>query len=128
MTHPDLDTQTLAELRKKLEEEHVTIEGELKRIGRVNPDNPADWEATPQKMDIQEADRNEAADRIEGYEENTAILKELETRHNNIKEALARMDSDTYGTCTVGGEPIKLERLHANPAAATCVKHMTETE
>lgn len=129
MTHPELDTQTLSELKKKLEEEYSVVEEELKHIGRKNPDNPADWEATPQKIDEGEgADRNISADRIEGYEENTAILKELETRHNNIKDALARMDAGTYGFCEAGDEPIKIERLRANPAARTCVKHMNEKE
>jgi len=128
MKHPELDEKTLEELRGKLEAELALVKNELGHIGRVNPDNAADWEATPQKMEIQEADRNEVADRIEGYEENTAILKELETRHNNIKAALARMEGGDYGICEVGHEPIKLERLRANPAAATCVKHMNERE
>jgi len=127
MKHPELDEKTLAALRKKLEAELATVREELRRIGRVNPDNPADWEATPQKMDIQEADRNEAADRIEGFEENTAVLKELEIRFNNIKDALSRMDADTYGICEVGNEPIAVERLRANPAAQTCMKHMPKT-
>jgi len=123
-----LNDKTLRELRAKLEEERAIVERELESIGRINPDNPADWEATPQKMDIQEADRNEAADRIEGFEENTAMLKELETRYNNIKLALKRMDEGTYGICEFGNEPIRIERLRANPAARTCVKHMLEGE
>lgn len=128
MAHPELTKEVLAELRTKLEEERGVVEEELKHVGRVNPDNPADWEPTPQKMDIQEADRNEAADRIEGFEENTAIVKELEARLNNIKEALERIGTDAYGICEVGNEPIKIERLRANPAATTCVKHMREDE
>jgi RNA polymerase-binding transcription factor DksA len=123
-----LDPTDLEKLRRLLDEEKKLIETELRRVGRVNPANPNDWEARPEEMDIQEADRNEAADRIEAYEENTAILKELETRWNNIKEAQARMDAGTYGTCAVGNEPIRKERLFANPAALTCVRHMDEAE
>ena len=128
MKHPELNEKVLVALREKLEAEFATVKEELRRIGRVNPDNPADWEAVPQQMDIQEADRNEAADRIEGFEENTAILKELEIRYNNIKDALSRMDADIYGICEVGNEPIVIERLQANPAARTCMNHMREKE
>ena len=123
-----LDSKTLEELRTKLEDELAVITDELKLIGRINPDNPADWEAVPQKMDTQEADRNEAADRIEGYEENTAILKELEIRYNNIKLALKKLDDGSYGTCEIGNESIRIERLRANPVARTCIKHMNENE
>ena len=77
-------------------------------------------------MDIQEADRNEAADRIEGYEENTAILKELEIRFNNVTIALKKLDDGAYGFCEKSGAPIEIERLRANPAARTCAKHMNE--
>ena len=123
-----LEERELRELKKKLEEERVLLSRELSRIGRRNPTHPADWEPQPEEMDIQEADRNEAADRIEAYEENTAILKELEARFNNIEEALKRMDEGTYSVCDIGNEPIKIERLYANPAAKTCVKHMSEDE
>lgn len=118
-----LTQEELAELKSKLENEVGVVEEEMSRIGHKNPTNPADWEAQPDKMDIQEADKNEAADRIESFEENTAILKELEIRYNNIKKALARMDTGTYGICEVGNKPIKKERLYANPAASTCIEH-----
>ncbi|HEY4502528.1 MAG TPA: TraR/DksA C4-type zinc finger protein [Candidatus Paceibacterota bacterium] len=121
MTH--LTPEEQKELRSKLEEEKGIVTKELLRIGRKNPINAADWEARPEELDIQESDRNEAADRIEAFEENTAILKELETRFNNIERALKKMDAGTYGICEVGGQPIPKERLFANPAAITCTKH-----
>ena len=40
-----------------------------------------------------------------------------------VDAALGRLDDGTYGTCTVGGEPIPAERLAARPTAATCVAH-----
>lgn len=121
MTH--LTQEELAQLRSKLEEEKQTVTQELEKIGRINPANPGDWEATPDEMNVMEADRNEAADRIESFEENTAILKELEIRFNNIEQALARMDEGVYGICEEGNEEIAKERLFANPAATTCIDH-----
>ena len=111
-------------MKGRLSEELKTLEEELEKIGRRNPSNPKDWEAEPPVADDVEADPNEAADRIEEYEERTGILKELEARYNNVKLALEKIEKGTYGICEVGGEPIEPERLEANPAARTCEKHM----
>jgi len=107
-----------------LEGELKELEEELKSLGRVNPQNPADWEATAPVAEDVEADTNDAADRVEEYEERTAILKELETRYNEVKEALTRIDKGTYGVCKISGEPIEEKRLDADPAADTCMKHV----
>ncbi len=110
--------------KARLEEERAQVESELASIGRINPSNPKDWEAVPDKLDIMAADPNEVADGIESYEENTAILKQLEIRVNEIKAALERIEKGVYGLCSVCGDPIDLRRLEANPAATTCLKHM----
>jgi DnaK suppressor protein len=109
--------------KEKLEEEFILVEKELNEIGRKNPDNKADWEAEP-STDVDSADPNETADKIEEYEENTAVLKELEIRYNDVKDALAKIENGTYGQCEISAEPIEEERLIANPAARTCKKHM----
>ncbi len=110
--------------KNKLTEELSLVEGELNSVGRKNPDNKADWEAEPADMNVDSADSNETADNIEEFEGNTAVLKELEIRYNNIKDALAKIEKGTYGVCEISGEPIEKERLIANPAARTCKKHM----
>lgn len=115
-----------APFKTKLEEEKALLEKELASVGRRNPDNPADWEATQGETNVDTADRNEVADGLEQYEEHSAILKELETRYNHVLGALKRIDAGTYGTCVIGGEEIEHDRLEANPAAQTCKKHMEE--
>ena len=119
-----MDKKLLQNFKEQLEKELKEVEGELRSVGRVNPNNPKDWEAMPDRLDIVKADPNEVADGIESYEGNTAILKELEIRFNEIKTALARMQDGSYGKCTTCGELIDPKRLEANPAAATCQKHM----
>ena len=104
--------------------EKEKLEQELQSIGRRNPSNINDWEALPQDAG-QEPDPNDAADLIEGYEANTAILKELEIRYNDVLAALARIESGTYGVCEVSGEPIEEDRLAADPAARTCKAHLS---
>lgn len=108
--------------RTRLEAEKSELEASLATVGRINPSNPSDWEPLPQEVG-QEADHVDAADLIEGYEDNAAILKDLEIRYGAVLAALARIEQGTYGVCTVSGEPIEEARLEANPSAATCIAH-----
>ncbi|MEK7635464.1 MAG: TraR/DksA C4-type zinc finger protein [Patescibacteria group bacterium] len=110
--------------KDKLEEDFIIIERELNEVGRKNPDSKDDWEAEPGDMNVDSADPNETADNIEEFEENTAVLKELEIRYNDIKDALNKIEEEKYGFCEISGEPIEEDRLIANPAARTCKKHM----
>lgn len=116
--------EEIANQKQKLEAEKKLLEKELSTVGRVNPENPADWEAKGSNFDTLNADENEVADTIEEYEANTAILKQLETRYNEVKSALLRIEEGSYGICSVCGKPIEQARLAANPAATTCQDHM----
>ena len=112
--------------KEALLKEKVDLEKQLASVGRINPQNKDDWEAVPSPMNEESADKNEAADTIEEYESNTAVLKQLETRYNSILYALKKFESGTYGICEVSGKPIEEERLNANPAARTCIAHIGE--
>lgn len=114
--------------KQQLTEELQRLIQELKSVGRINPENPADWEAVPPELDIMRADRNESADSIEGYEGNAAILNDLEIRYNEVKDALQRINDGTFGYCKTCNEPIEEKRLQANPAATLCLKHLHEQE
>lgn len=108
--------------RARLEAEKAELVVSLQTVGRVNPANPGDWEPLPQEVG-RETDPVDQADLIEGYEDNTAILKDLEVRYNEVFAALGRIEEGTYGICGVCGSPISEERLEANPAASTCMAH-----
>ena len=110
--------------KKKLETEKKLLEEELGKVGRRNPDNLSDWEATPIDRDASQADENTVADSIEGYEDNVAIVNTLETRYQDLKSALDKLKHGTYGLCQVCGEEIDAERLEANPSARKCREHM----
>lgn len=110
--------------KERLTEEAARLEAELAEVGNRNPKNPVDWEAKPQETG-QEADPNDAADQMEGFGENAAVLEDLEIRYRAVKGALERIEAGTYGVCSVGGEAIQSDRLDADPAAATCTVHMT---
>ena len=112
-----------AHYKQRLEEEKITLEKELGSVGRRNPSNPADWEPVPQETG-QESDPNDAADLIGHFEDNTAILKDLEIRYNTVLAALARIEDGSYGNCSISGEEIEADRLEADPAANTCKAHL----
>lgn len=110
--------------KTKLEEEKIKLEEELKTIGRINPSNPNDWQAVPSDMEADAADRFEVAESIDLFEENTAILKELEIQLNDVKHALIKIDAGSYGLCEEDSKPIPIKRLEANPSAKTCLEHV----
>ena len=97
----------------------------MEKVGRRNPDNPSDWEATPPTgEDSSQADDNIVADAIEGYDDNLSIVSTLETRYNDIKSGLDKIKHGVYGLCQVCRKEIEAERLEANPSARTCKAHM----
>ncbi|MEK7176975.1 MAG: TraR/DksA C4-type zinc finger protein [Patescibacteria group bacterium] len=110
--------------KKKLEGEKELLREELAKVGRRNPDNLSDWEATPTDKDSSQADENTMADSIEEYEENLAIVNTLETRYQDLRVALDKIKNGKYGLCETCGEEIDEKRLEANPSARGCRKHM----
>ncbi|MDA8611278.1 TraR/DksA C4-type zinc finger protein [Candidatus Pacebacteria bacterium] len=112
--------------KEKLEEEKAKLEEELKTVGRKNPDNPEDWEATPGDVNQRSADMNKLASNIEEFETHTAILKQLEKQLLDVNDALKKIEEGKYGICEANGEQIEEGRLEANPAARTCHDHMED--
>ena len=106
-----------------LEEELQTVIKELQTVAKIDPDTNLWVTIEPEHPETQ-ADDNVIADNQDDYAINRGIVDQLTIRFNNINAALKRNEEGTYGTCSVGGEEIKIERLDANPAADTCTVHM----
>lgn len=121
-----MDTQKINYFKKKLEEEESLLKKELETVGVKNPNNPLDYEPKQADLDISEADRNEVADKIEEFGNNTAITNDLEIRLFEVRLALKKIEEGTYGTCEVSDTPIEEDRLEANPAARTCKAHIND--
>ncbi|HEY4515951.1 MAG TPA: TraR/DksA C4-type zinc finger protein [Candidatus Paceibacterota bacterium] len=120
-----MEIEKLNHFKEKLVEELALLEKELEHVGKKRPLNgEVDWEGKPADFDTDSADESELGDKMEEYEENTAIVKNLEIRYNEVKKALQKIEAGTYGTCEVNGEAIEEDRLEANPAATTCKAHM----
>ena len=105
--------------KDKLVAEEAVLKEELKAIGKQ--DSTGDWSAVPQSQDGgAESDEADQADFVEDFESKIARLGSLETRYNEIKRALERIEQGTYGICLKSGKLIEEDRLEANPAAETC--------
>jgi RNA polymerase-binding transcription factor DksA len=113
----------ISTLKNALEEELALLEKELHTVGRINPENPEDWEATAEPV-TETAEMESVASEITDFEDRSAIEFELEERYNDIKRALKEIGEGTYGVCHTCNQPIEDDRLHANPAATTCKAHM----
>lgn len=112
-----MEKEKIEKYREKLLAEKARLEDELKTVGRINPDNPKDWEPIPSDVNQREVDPNKRADNIEEYNNNSAILNELETQLLDVNDALKRIEEGTYGVDEKTGDPISEGRLDANPAA-----------
>lgn len=119
-----MEKSTILKFKDKLEEEKNLLENELGTVSSRNPSNKDDWEPKKVDMDINQADRNEVADELEEFGNNTAITIDLEIRLAEVKTAIEKINNDNFGVCEVGGEEIEEDRLEANPAAKTCKKHI----
>lgn len=112
-----------AVFNEKLNTELSLVTKELESLGVQNPLEKSDWIPLAADTDTNEADDNVLADKYEDLATREGIVADLETRFNNIKRALAKIEAGTYGTCEISGEAIETERLEANPAARTCIEH-----
>jgi len=108
----------------KLEEEKKVLLEELATLGRKDPKD-GEWEATVASGNT-EADTNDLGDRFEDFEGKSSMITPLEKRLADVNDALGKISAGTYGICEISGEPIEPERLEANPAARTCMKHMEQ--
>ncbi len=118
-----MNTKDTKRFEEKLLVEKKELETELDTVAKKNPQNRGGWEAKADDMDIDTADENEVADKLEELEGNMGIATQLENQLIEIKAALDRIEKGTYGICETCGKPIEKERLEANPAARISIKH-----
>lgn len=112
-----------AQYKESLLKEQRLLEKELQSVGRINPENSADWEPVANALNIDSAEDEERAAGITDFEEQSSVEFTLEERFNKVKAALARIENNTYGVCRVCKKPIEEARLSASPAAETCITH-----
>jgi len=111
------------EFEKLLLEEKQDIEATLASMSTKNPKNPNDWEANYPDLNVEPSDKNDMADEVEEFDNALGVNTVLEEKLREVSAALDRIKGGSYGKCETDGEAIAEERLRANPAARTCIKH-----
>ncbi len=112
----------------ELEEISNNLITELQSLGVQNQRVRQDWIPVPDEPSDTEPDANDLGDRSEEWQAIRGTLDLLETRLNNVKRALQKIEKGTFGTCEICGQQIEEDRLAANPAARTCIKHLAEED
>lgn len=115
---------TIETQKENLLKEKKMLTEQLSGLGVLDPQTNT-WEAVadvPGDKDF--SDENDNADRFEDYEEKSAMLSILKERWIDVIDALKKIEEGRYGICEVSGEHIEEERLIANPAARTSIKHI----
>ncbi|MEI6042114.1 MAG: TraR/DksA C4-type zinc finger protein [bacterium] len=108
--------------KNKLENELTRLEKEIQEISQK--ENGTTWEAIQTETGEDTADREDVAESIENYASNVSITSDLEKNIIDIKEALFKIQSNTYGLCEVCQTEIEEDRLDVLPEARTCKEHM----
>lgn len=107
-----LDARTMKKLRAALEKRKAELTDDLARLSGEVQSMTADEEMEGSGLSNHPADSG--ADMAEA-ERLTTVSQDLQDSLNEVDEALARMDSGTYGTCQRCGKDINPERLEAFP-------------
>jgi DnaK suppressor protein len=109
-----MDPQTADRLRERLEAERGEVRRQLDDLGaRRDAEGIEDPE-----LDEGFADAGQAAAERANL---LTLVRSLRDTLHDVEQALARMDSGTYGLCERCGQPIGDERLEALPAARLCM-------
>lgn len=113
-----LDATVLVRLKEKLLADKARLEEELGRFAK--PTEVAGNYET--QFETIGTDPDENASEVEAYADNLSLEATLESDLKDVNDALAKMETGTYGICEKTGEMIPMERLEANPAARTIVE------
>ena len=119
-----MDKSKLQEFKKRLEKESEKLIGELKRFAKPDPHLAGNWQTQMPDMDHERTGEfdEESADQTEEFENLIAIEHNLESRLQEVTQALERIGKEGFGICTNCKKPIPEQRLEANPAAKNCLQ------
>ncbi|GAA2559471.1 TraR/DksA C4-type zinc finger protein [Winogradskya consettensis] len=102
--------ENLERLLTRAVSEAASLEDDLRALFEASRDSNADDEHDPEGATV-------------GFEraQLTATLAAAHHRIADLRDALARHEAGTYGTCETCGRPIHPDRLEARPGARTCI-------
>lgn len=82
----------------------------------------------PVELDQQAVGRVSRGDALQQQNMAKANLGQCQERIRQVEDALHKIDAEEYGICEECGEPISMQRLHAQPETPYCIKCQTLQE
>jgi DnaK suppressor protein len=111
-----MNEEILKGLKHKLVEEKETLETDLAKFAEKNK-KAGDFDT--KYPDYGRGDEENESELI-AYNTLKNIEAAIETRLQEIKEALLRMAKKTYGQCIKCKKEIEIEKLNTNPTSLVC--------
>ena len=115
-----MNQELIKELGSLLEKEKNALTEELASFAHPDKKAKGDWDTNYENLG-------------EGWDENSQEVTEyatrlpmehsLETRLQDINDALEKINNNSFGICEKCGEVIDEERLRVNPSARNCANH-----
>ncbi len=102
-----------------LEKEREVIENMLSDFADENKDGSGDWDTRYPDFRAK-GNLEEEADEVEEYTSLLPVEKALEEKLANIKEALKKIESGSYGKCESCEKEIEARRLKLIPETRVC--------
>ena len=113
----------MKKFKEKLEATKKTLEEELSRFAKRDPQLKEDWDTKFPKFDeeIGGAALETAADEVEEYDSRLSVEYSMETRLRDINLALEKIKKGEYGVCEGCNKKIDENRLNVCPEARLCL-------
>ncbi len=116
-----MNKEELQKLYKQLTEEKERIIAQLKTVAVENPAVKGDFEPVMPHYEEGDHDDDESLNEATQFGTDIAMQSELEKRLEEINSALAKIENETYGSCSNCSSPISAGRLQAMPTATLCI-------
>lgn len=113
--------EKIESLKERMKKEKEHLEEMLNSFAKESGSVPGDWKTKFPDFKT-EGTLDEEADEVEEYSSLLSIEKTLETKVQNINEALEKIENNSYGKCSVCNKEIEEERLNLIPETKTCNK------
>lgn len=110
----------LQKIKEKLKKEEENLEKDLKGIATKDKNLKNDYDAKFEDFGNEIYDQTSEAQEVAQYDTRLSLEANLEVYLRDVKEALRRIEEETYGKCVKCGKKIDKKRLEAFPTAAMC--------
>lgn len=110
-----LSTEFLAEMKKRLSDEHLRLQDELSRFAHRNPQLAEEIHGSSESADDSAADVANISDSLSLEEELVKALRDAES-------ALKAIEKGVYGVCKYCKRAIDERRLQARPMSSSCIE------